>query len=75
VRVTRHEDLEPALRSALERGEPTLLDVVCDPHELPSPPKSHETFRQSVAFFLALAREGTRRLHGAGPEDPPPNLV
>jgi thiamine pyrophosphate-dependent acetolactate synthase large subunit-like protein len=75
VRVTRHEDLEPALRSALERGEPTLLDVVCDPHELPSPPKSHGTFRQSVAFFLALAREGTRRLHGAGPEDPPPNLV
>ncbi|MBS2964394.1 thiamine pyrophosphate-binding protein [Actinocrinis puniceicyclus] len=74
VRITRYEELEPALRSALERSGPTLLDVVCDPHELPSPPKSHGTFRQSVAFSLALAREGRRRLRGASSEDPPPQL-
>lgn len=55
VRVTRAAELEPALRAALARRSPCLVDVVCDPHEVPRLPRTHP--RQYAGYLLAVARE------------------
>jgi hypothetical protein len=55
IRVTEPEELESALREAVTCGKPCLVEVVCDPHDMPSPPKIHP--RQAAGFLLALSRE------------------
>lgn len=55
IRVTDPAKLEQALREAITCGKPCVIDVVCDPHEMPSPPKIHPL--QGVGYLLALSRE------------------
>lgn len=55
IRVTDPLKLEQALREALTCGKPCIVDVVCDPHEMPAPPKIHPL--QGVGYLLALSRE------------------
>jgi thiamine pyrophosphate-dependent acetolactate synthase large subunit-like protein len=60
LRVTDPAELAPALREALTCGEPCLVDVVCDPHFMPAPPRIHP--RQAAGYLLALSRELGLRL-------------
>lgn len=55
IRVTDQAQLAAALHEALTCGQPCIVDVVCDPHEMPSPPKIHPL--QGVGYLLALSRE------------------
>jgi pyruvate dehydrogenase (quinone) len=59
VRVAAPRSLENDLGAALDGGSPVLLDVVCDPHELPAPPHIHP--RQGAGYMIALAREAGGR--------------
>jgi thiamine pyrophosphate-dependent acetolactate synthase large subunit-like protein len=54
-RVEEPPQLESRLREALRGGGPFLLDVVCDPHEMPAPPKIHPL--QAAGYALARFRE------------------
>jgi thiamine pyrophosphate-dependent acetolactate synthase large subunit-like protein len=69
VRVTRATQLEPALRAALACGEPCLIDVVCDPHEVPRLPRTHP--RQYAGYLLAVAREAGLHLCARGRQRAP----
>jgi pyruvate oxidase len=55
LRVTAPEDLAGALREALTCGRPCLVEVVCDPHDTPAPPKVHPL--QFAGFMVAVSRE------------------
>jgi thiamine pyrophosphate-dependent acetolactate synthase large subunit-like protein len=56
IRVTDPEKLEPSLREAFAGKRACLVDVVCDPHDLPAPPKVH--LRQAAGYLIAVSREG-----------------
>jgi len=58
VRVTDPAQLAPALRAALAGRTTCLLDVVCDPHEMPWPARPGP--RQAAGFVLARLREAGR---------------
>lgn len=55
VRVTDPQDLRTALRGALDRPGPALVDVVTDPHALSIPPQI--TAGQVRGFAAALSKE------------------
>jgi thiamine pyrophosphate-dependent acetolactate synthase large subunit-like protein len=60
IRVSAPNQLAAALREAITCGCPCLVDVVCDPHEMPTPPKIH--ILQGVGYLLAMMREFRRYL-------------
>src|SRR5204863_2643706 len=64
VRVDGATDLACAFERALLSGTATLIDVVCDPDELPTPPRLR--VRQGIGFALARAREVGAGGVGAG---------
>jgi thiamine pyrophosphate-dependent acetolactate synthase large subunit-like protein len=57
-RVDRAAMLGPVLASALASGRPCVIDVICDPHAMPSPPRIHPW--QAAGYALALSREARR---------------
>ena len=60
IRIEDPARLAAGLREALTCGEPCVVDVVCDPHYMPAPPRIHP--RQAAGYLLALARELRIRL-------------
>jgi thiamine pyrophosphate-dependent acetolactate synthase large subunit-like protein len=58
-RVTTVPMLQSRLREALQQSKPSLLDVVCDPHELPFPAQVRPL--QAMGYVVALAREARSR--------------
>lgn len=60
VRVTEPSALLDAMREALRSRRPCLLDVICDPHDMPAPPRVHP--RQAAGYLLAASREGRNGL-------------
>ena len=50
--VERPEDIRPALASAMESGQPSIVEVYVDPFEPPMPPKI--TIKQAAHFAEAL---------------------
>jgi pyruvate dehydrogenase (quinone) len=53
-RVERSEDIEPAIKRALEHEGPALVDFVTDPRALAMPPKV--TFEQVRGYALAMGK-------------------
>jgi thiamine pyrophosphate-dependent acetolactate synthase large subunit-like protein len=60
IRVTQVAELQPALRKALTGRAPCVVDVVCDPHAMPAPPRIHPL--QAAGYLLAVSREAGQRL-------------
>jgi pyruvate dehydrogenase (quinone) len=53
-RVERAEDIEPAIKRALEHEGPALVDFVTDPRALAMPPKV--AFEQVRGYALAMGK-------------------
>ena len=55
IRVQEPDDLEAALKQALDDPRPVVVDVLCDPNERPLPPRI--TLNQAKGYATALFRE------------------
>lgn len=55
IRVQQLDELESALKQALDDPGPVLVDVLCDPNERPLPPRI--TLGQARGYATALFRE------------------
>lgn len=55
ILVRDPDDVEDALREALHKGRPTLVDIHTDPNEKPLPPRI--TFAQARGYAEALVKE------------------
>lgn len=64
-RAARSEELVTALRLAHAERGPHLIEVVCEPDEVPALGQRGRTVTQTVAFLVALARERRQRTKGA----------
>ncbi|HYN95132.1 MAG TPA: thiamine pyrophosphate-dependent enzyme [Pilimelia sp.] len=73
VRVDRPERVGPVLTEAVRSGRPYLLDVLCDPDELPVPAQGPHPL-QVAGVLVTFAREIRRTMRGAtrgsGPRQP-----
>jgi thiamine pyrophosphate-dependent acetolactate synthase large subunit-like protein len=59
IHVESHDELERALAEAISHPGPSLLDVLCDPHELPVPARLRSV--QGAGLAIAVLREARER--------------
>jgi thiamine pyrophosphate-dependent acetolactate synthase large subunit-like protein len=67
IRVESHDQLERALTHAICGPGPCLVDVLCDPHELPAPP--HVRPIQAAGFAIAMLREAREKLRARSSDE------